>query len=463
MNWTTTFEKRFKQLLPTPFTIAIILTLITFIISIVIKEVDDTRNIVEIWYQGLWQSNLLAFTVQMMLMLVLGHSLALTSTFNSFINTITKYTNTNAKSAWIVCLLTIIIGYFNWGLSLIFGAILAQKVALNANKKNIKINYPLIGACGYVGLLVWHGGISGSAPLKANEINHLKTISNITSERIEQIPNIIDTSLTIFSTMNIVSFILIVSLLPVSMYFIGRKNKNVAIPKSNDEELIINNELKKVSGMEKLDYASIFSKSLGLLLISITILKATVWNNGTLFSILTPNYINFTLLSLCLLLHKNIFSFLNSTEQAIKGTTGILIQFPLYFGIMALITQTGIGTLISESMISLSTNSFLSPEKSLPILTLISSAIVNVFVPSGGGQWSIQAPLIIESCLSLKVSLAKTIMAMSYGDQLTNMLQPFWALPLLGITKLKAKDILPYTLLLMIIAGSIYILVLLIF
>lgn len=242
-----------------------------------------------------------------------------------------------------------------------------------------------------------------------------------------------------------------------------KKNNSISVPSIQEEKAPKPEKATKVSGLEKLDFAQIFNKIVGLILIVIGILKATIWNEGTFFSMITPNYINYILLALCILLHKNLISFLKSTDEAIKGTAGILIQFPLYFGIMALITQTGIGTLISETMISLANNNFLSPDKSLPILTLISSAIVNVFVPSGGGQWSIQAPLIIESCLALKVSLSKGIMAMAYGDQLTNMLQPFWALPLLGITKLKAKDILPYTLAMMFIAGVIYTTVLLIF
>mgnify|MGYP000539557146 CR=1 FL=1 len=85
-------------------------------------------------------------------------------------------------------------------------------------------------------------------------------------------------------------------------------------------------------------------------------------------------------------------------------------------------------------------------------------ALVNIFVPSGGGQWAIQGPIVIESALKLGVPLPKAIMALAYGDQITNMLQPFWALPLLGITKLKAKEILPYTLILMVVGSAIYIL-----
>ena len=100
----------------------------------------------------------------------------------------------------------------------------------------------------------------------------------------------------------------------------------------------------------------------------------------------------------------------------------------------------------------------MSNETTLPIFTFFSAGLVNIFVPSGGGQWAVQGPIIIESALKLGVPLPKAIMALAYGDQITNMLQPFWALPLLGITKLKAKDILPYTLLLMIVGVVIFLL-----
>tara|TARA_B100001059_G_scaffold140970_1_gene141050 strand:- start:1132 stop:1506 length:375 start_codon:yes stop_codon:yes gene_type:complete len=124
---------------------------------------------------------------------------------------------------------------------------------------------------------------------------------------------------------------------------------------------------------------------------------------------------------------------------------------------MGLMKHSGMITQMSDFFVSISN------ETSFPILTFLSAGIVNIFVPSGGGQWAIQGPIIIETSQQLGISLSKNIMALAYGDQLTNMLQPFWALPLLGITGLKAKEILPYTLLLMIIGGFIFIGGLLIF
>ena len=147
-------------------------------------------------------------------------------------------------------------------------------------------------------------------------------------------------------------------------------------------------------------------------------------------------------------MHNNFYNFLKAIDSAISGASGILIQFPLYFGIMGVINHSGMIDIMSNFFVSISNKT------SFPIFTFISAGLVNIFVPSGGGQWAIQGPIIIESASQLGVSISKSIMALAYGDQLTNMLQPFWALPLLGITGLKAKEILPYTLILL-IAGTV--------
>ena len=163
------------------------------------------------------------------------------------------------------------------------------------------------------------------------------------------------------------------------------------------------------------------------------------------------------MLGLCLLLHGRFSNFLNALDEAISGASGILIQFPLYFGIMGIMRSAGLIDQISEFFISVST------EVTFPIYTFFSAGVVNIFVPSGGGQWAVQGPIIIQAADQLGVSFSKSIMALAYGDQLTNMLQPFWALPLLGITGLKARDILPYTLRLLMVGMIVFMGVLILF
>ena len=167
---------------------------------------------------------------------------------------------------------------------------------------------------------------------------------------------------------------------------------------------------------------------------------------------ITPNLLNFFMFGLALLLHGNFRSFLNALEEAIKGASGILIQFPLYFGIMGIMRDSGMIVQISDFFVSIAT------PVTMPIYTFFSAGLVNLFVPSGGGQWAVQGPIVVESALQLGVPLPKAIMALSYGDQITNMLQPFWALPLLGITRLKAREILPFTFLMMLVGVVVFLL-----
>jgi short-chain fatty acids transporter len=141
---------------------------------------------------------------------------------------------------------------------------------------------------------------------------------------------------------------------------------------------------------------------------------------------------------------------LGATDQAISGASGILLQFPLYFGIMGLFRDSGMIEHFSDYFIAISN------ENTFPIFTFLSAGMVNIFVPSGGGQWVIQGPIIVKASLELGIPLNKSILALAYGDQITNMLQPFWALPLLGITKLSVKDILPYTLIMFMVGFCIY-------
>ena len=175
------------------------------------------------------------------------------------------------------------------------------------------------------------------------------------------------------------------------------------------------------------------------------------------WSILYLNSTNLLLLALALISHANLKNFMNALEESIGDVSGILIQFPLYFGIMAVMKESGLVGIIADSMTSNSS------QFTLPIYTYLSSGLVNIFVPSGGGQWQIQGPIIAQTAMQTGTSIPKLVMSLAYGDQLTNMLQPFWALPLLGITGLKAKDILPYTLLLFLIGFVIFLAGLIIF
>ncbi len=517
------YSKAFKALLPTPFTIAISLTIITFFLAffwpnqpksptlniehsengysvvckkkiswsngttndtIVIESIKELQKLkgtysnhsdgytsditfrlknnlpyaavttktkglqlLDFWYNGLWGQKGLSFAIQMMLMLLLGHVLALSRPVNSFLNKIVPYCDSTAKAALIVTFLTLAASWFNWGLGLIFGAVFARKVGEYAMVNAKKINYALIGAAGYSGLMIWHGGISGSSLIKISEEGHFdELISN--QEILDQLPSSIGFSDTVFSSMNIVITICLFILLPFIMYLIGKRAKptSINIPIQKLEE----NPNTPLIGAERIDHSFIFVMLIGLSLIGYSIYLAISHPGFTELKFINPNYINFLLLGLALMFHGSIIKFLKGVDHAISGVSGILIQFPLYFGIMGIMSNSG---MINDIALFFQN---ISNEVTYPLYTLFSAGLVNIFVPSGGGQWYVQGPIVLQTAVEMNIPVAKSIMALAYGDQLTNMLQPFWALPLLGITGLKAKDILPYTLILMLVGLIIF-------
>ena len=539
MSFTENYTKAFRTLLPTPFTIAIVLTIVTYLLSlsfgnklpnenIVIqesfeetllisnsdntvwtyfdtgteytvtndtlrlrhqKEILDLKAIIpekgnsyktklkfevsnmrqvtfvnestskslqllDHWYEGLWSAGLMKFGFQMMLMLLLGHVLALSKPIDSLLNKITPICRSTAQAALYVTLFTVLVSLFNWGLGLIFGAVFARKIGEFAVRSNIKINYALVGAAGYSGMMVWHGGISGSSLAVVSEEGHFsKIVQN--QEILAELPDTIPFTETVFSAMNISVSMALIILLPLSMYLIGKKVKPSIIRLSKPHIEI--EEETKLIGAEKLDHSRLFTSLLGLGFISFAIYRAYTHPDFSELKFLKPDFINFSLLGLVFLFHKSIHKVLEAVGDAIAGVSGILLQFPLYFGIMGIMNNSGLIGGISDFF---STH---SNETIYPILTFFSSGVVNVFVPSGGGQWMVQGPIILETAINMGLSVPKSIMALAYGDQLTNMMQPFWALPLLGITGLKAREILPYTLFLMLVGAVIFIAGLLLF
>lgn len=464
MSFSEKYSRLFSYILPSPFSIALLLVIITFILGLVFSYQDDIsvldQSVILFSYfeKGIWNQGLLVFALQMMLILVLGHILALSKPFDYFIQFFVKYCNTTSKAAAIISLLTILMAFFNWGLALIFGAIFARKVGEAAEKNGTLINYPVIGAAGYVGLMVWHGGVSGSSLTKVAEMGHLKALMNnlLTPSELKLLPENINFSETVFSPMNIFASTAILISVPIGMFLIGKfvkeeKVKNLITPQY---DVSIENKSK---GAEKIDQSKWFGRVIGLVFILYSIFSGIQSYYLEGLSFINLNYINFFLLGLGLAFHQSIFQFLSALDEGISGAAGILIQFPIYFGIMGIMNSSGMIHALSDFFVSIST------ENTFPIFSLISAGIVNLFVPSGGGQWAVQGPIIIQSAQEIGVSLPKSILALAYGDQLTNMLQPFWALPLLAVTKLKAQQILPYTLFLFIIGTAVYTTALLIF
>lgn len=433
---------KIEKVLPSPLALAILLTLLSMVMALwwtpASGEEAHFFEIVKYWQNGIWNEALLVFAYQMMLILVLGHILALSKPMQRLLDGLTKHINSTTKAVVVVSFFTLLVAFFNWGLCLVFGAILVRKIGEKAAREGFALNYPLLGAAGYVGMMAWHGGISGSAPLKAAEPNHLLSLFSET-KRLQvgdKLPEIISTSMTIFSSENLWVFALLLVFVPTVLWWQGKKKH------MDSSSFYVRFTTQEKPSTEVVSYVE-SSSWVGWLLGLLLLFTFGYANYSSLLQFqITPNQLNLFMLGLGFALHGNLQAYQKALNEAIQGASGILIQFPLYFGIMGIMKESGLVTEIANACIQL------ADVQSLPILTFISAGFINFFVPSGGGQWAIQGPIALEAGLELGVPLPKMIMALAYGDQVTNMLQPFWALPLLAITRLKASEILPYTLLL---------------
>ncbi len=430
-----------QKYLPEPFIFAIILTFVSILVAMPVCH----QSIVEVvtnWGGGVW--NLLGFSMQMALVLVTGATLAAAPLIKKGISKLASMPKTPAGAIALVTGISAVACWLNWGFGLIVGAIFAKEIA----KKLKNVDYRLLIASAYSGFVVWHAGISGSIPLKmASDVNELVKDTN------GVITSVIPIGNTILDWHNIIMVVIVTIALVVINSLMHPKTGIVAIdPALLQEDTVETHEnaSQKTPAM-KLENSRLLSALLALLGLSFLIIslffKHKAFDLGSVILLF---------LFLGIVLHKTPIAYVRAFAKSVGGAAGILLQFPFYAGIMGIITGVGesgicLGTVVSEAFVNISTST------TYPIYTFLCAAILNMFVPSGGGHWAIQAPIMFAAGEALNVDHGLTGMAIAWGDAWTNLIQPFWALPALAIAKLNAKDIMGFCLIDLVVSGIIII------
>jgi len=430
-----------RRYMPDPFVLAIALTFLVAILGIIVADGSLSERVgttLSGWKAFLFEPptasggvnrKLLYFAFQMCLMLVTGHALASSPPIQRIVRRLARTPQRFDTAVLLVAFVACLMALVHWGLGLIVGAMIAREVGGELSRRNIPHHYPLLGAAGYTGLMVWGGGLSGSIPLAA------AGQAGIALE------------LTLFSPLNLVTSLLLLASIPLTARMLIPADEKEFIPcddTRNEAEDDTSNHPKTPA--QKMDQSRLMVLLLGWPALAILAYEVI---NGT--SGLSFNNLNYAFLFAGLLCHGTPARYVEAVTEATRGCAGIILQFPLYFGILGILVVTGLAGIVTDALINVAS------ESTYAIVTYFSAGLVNLFVPSGGGQWVVQGTIVMNGAATLGGDelLPKSIMALTYGDAWTNMLQPFWAVPLLAITGLRARDIIGYTASIMLVGGAI--------
>ncbi|RUR53507.1 short-chain fatty acid transporter [Vreelandella populi] len=418
--------KLVERYLPDPYIFVLLLTIVAAVAAIAVER-QTPLAVMRMWGDGFW--GLLTFSMQMLLVLVTGFMLASSPPVKRILQKLAGTAKSPGGAIILVTLVSLAASWINWGFGLVVGALFAKELA-----RLVRVDYRLLVASAYSGFIVWHGGLAGSVPLT------IATEGHFTADQI----GVIGTGSTVFAFFNLAIVVCLFIAVPlVNRLMLPDEKDSVYVDRQllDDEPVPLGRITRPAEKLENSLALSLLVGVPGLLYL----LDHFILRDGSL----NLNIVNFLFLFLAIVLHRTPRNLLTSLNEAIKGGAGIVIQFPFYAGIMAIMVQSGLAQSMSEWLISFATAT------SLPFWSFISAGIVNLFVPSGGGQWAVQAPVMLPAAQALGADISRVAMAVAWGDAWTNLLQPFWALPVLAIAGLKAKDIMGFCLVQLFITGII--------
>ncbi|WP_209728442.1 short-chain fatty acid transporter [Arthrobacter sp. CAN_C5] len=429
-----------ERFLPSALVFAVVLSLVVALAALVFTDAGPV-DVLTGWGDGL--AGLLAFMTQMALILLLGHALAHTGPVRKLLARLGGIPRSPLQAYVFVFVVAAAASLITWGLGLVVGGLLAKEVAAQARERGMALHFPMLVAAGFSGFVVWHMGYSGSGPL---------TAATEGSFIAEQLGRTIPITETTFSWWNITAAIATIILVAAALALVspraGDQITELEVDARRSDDVKLDDEV--VTPADRIDASRILTTVVGVALVAYLVVHYVQGGTATL------DIVNWTFLALLFLLVRSPFELIALTKNAASNVGEILLQFPLYAGIMGIMTTTGLINLVSDAIVSIA-----SPT-TFGLFALLSAGLVNFFVPSGGGQFAVQAPIMLDAAERLGVDPAIAIMAVSYGDQWTNMIQPFWALPLLAIAGLKMRDILGYTMVTLIVSGAVFAAILLI-
>ena len=431
-----------ERWIPDAFIFALLATVIVFIAALVWTP-STPFQVIDAWGNGFW--DLITFTLQMSLIIITGHVLATSAPMGRAIRAIAGWPATPRGAVALVTFFALFTSWFNWGFSLIFSAVLAKEVA----RRLEGVDYRALAAASMLGLgSIWAQGLSGSAALQMATPGAVQAqIRDIVSNGGIVAGGIIPFRHTIFLWQSLVSVLIEIVIVCTVMWLatppaakaktaamlgidLGVSEGNNPRPKAHDTRP----DVPPGAWFEHSPLLNVIVVVMGGIYIARYFGRAAEPLNA-----ITINILNFAFLIVGVMLHRTPARLMHAVQGAVPAVWGVVLQFPFYAGIAAIITTTHLNERLANAFVSVS-----SPW-SFPAVVAIYSAVLGVFVPSGGSKWVIEAPYVMQAAHELKVHLGWIVASYDLGEALANLLQPFWMLPTLGMFGLRARDVMGYT------------------
>lgn len=415
------FSSFSERVIPSAFSIALLLTFVVFGGALAIAGASPSQVVIA-WGNGFWV--LVPFAMQMALVVLTGFLVSTAPVIDRAFSRLAGFAEGPRQAVALMAGVSMVLAWIHWGLGLIGCAMFVRHLA----RAQPRVDYRLLVCTAYFGMgATWHAGLSGSAPLLVATPGHF----------LERDIGLIPLSATTFHPFNLaLTLIVLVVLTALAWGMHPPADKTVAVA----PELL--------EGLERFEpparpdtpgpAVSVDHHRGPTLAIGLCGVGWLAWYFATRGFALTLDVLNFTFLTLAILLHRTPASLSSAADQGARLIGGIVLQFPFYAGMFGVIEGTGLAKILGQWIASLAT-----PE-SLPLFLYWYSGIINYFVPSGGSKWAIEAPFLVEAARQIGVGLDQVVIAYAWGDMSTNIIQPFWALPLLAAARLGFRDIAGY-------------------
>lgn len=431
------FVRFFLRWVPDAFVVAVLLSLLTFVLAVTVAGFGVAETI-NSWGDGFW--NLLTFTNQITLTLLFGYALANTSPLRSALARIASYVKTPTLAYVSACLITGVCALLSWGLSAIVAGIAARSIGEACRRRGVAVHYPLLVASSFSGFVVWHQGLSSSIGLTVATPGHF----------LEGQIGLIDTSQTLFTVWNAGLAIAVLVVLPFAMAALhpSRSEDVSEIPEyllNSDAPAGQSGSPNGQTPAERLERSR---------LLNLLIITAGLVFLGTHFvgrgEGLTLNVFNFSFLFTGLLLAGSPARYVQIIVEGGRVAAPYLLQYPFYAGIAAVMADSGLASIVVGLFVKISSAA------TLPLFSFLSGGLLNIFIPSGGGQWAVQGPIMMSAALEVGADVPRVAMAVALGDQWTNLVHPLSLVPVIAISQAPLREIMGYCFFALVFSGVLF-------